>query len=153
MSDNKQYTCFENKAGDNQDNDYVLKKELENAGIPTWENRFFRNEGDVKSSVIGVLNNCTFKRAWVYWIVDIKGGLPLDVAIKLHEQYGTTLRVGGFAGGIDPREMFGGFGVPTYHIDTPQALKALADAIKEVVAKNNEICETLKLKPWKLFKE
>lgn len=134
---------FPNKTGRNDDNDQVLLAELEAAGIPnveedigkplsdTVKDILRKNNGEVVSWVRGVLHGWEFKRAWYYWVA--KGpGVEIAVAEKLQEQFGTSLRVDGYAGGQDPRERFKGLAVGCYHVDTPEALKALADAIKGI---------------------
>lgn len=136
-------TYFPNKAGDHPDTDDVLNAELLAAGISSiWDNydgnpeslktHFRKDSGEVKTSSIGVLHGWTFKRAWYYWTA--KGpGIPLEQAEALHKTHGTVVRVNGDAGCQSPREAFKGLACGSYHIDTPEGLKALADTIKSIV--------------------
>jgi hypothetical protein len=55
----------------------------------------------------------------------------------LNDEYGRQVRANGFAGGMNPWRRFEGLGVGLYHVDTQEGLKALADAIKLVVAFNH----------------
>lgn len=87
--------------------------------------------GEVPSQAFGSLSMWSFERAWYYWIA--KGpGLPVEVAERLHASHGTQVRVDGHCGCPSPREWFKGFGVGHYHVDGPEGLRALADAIRSV---------------------
>lgn len=141
---------FPNRAGlPVEENDKVLEAELTAAGIP-WsmnipdgntkhlQELFLKNSGEVKTHGVGWLLNgrWQFRRLWCYWAAEGEGGLPIEVAEKLHETYGKEVRVAGHCGCPHPREWFRGFGVDHYHVDTPEGLKALADAIKAVYEAN-----------------
>jgi hypothetical protein len=91
------------------------------------------NEGrtEVPNLAFGTFGMWTFERAWYYWVA--KGpGLPVEVAERLHAEHGSVVRVDGHCGCPSPREWFKGFGVPHYHVDTPEGLKALIDALRSV---------------------
>lgn len=104
-------------------------KELADAGISAIV--MGGDNGEVAGNVKGCLAFWDFDRAWYYWCA--KGpGLPPDVADRLHESHGTVCRVAGHCGCPSPREWYKGFAVPDYHVDTPEGLKALADAIRSV---------------------
>lgn len=103
--------------------------ELSAAGIPATI--FNGDNGEVAGDVRGFLGFWSFERRWYYW--SAKGaGLPVEVAERLHETHGTVCRVAGHCGCPHPREWYKGFGVGDYHIDTPDGLEALADAIRSV---------------------
>jgi hypothetical protein len=135
---------FPNKAGDHADTDQILQAELTAAGIPSLADHdgplspalvelLRRNSGEVKTSILGHLHGWRFERAWYYWMAS-GPGIPLDEAEALHSRYGHDLRVGGSAASPSPREQYKGLGCGIYHIDTPEALKALADCIEQIVA-------------------
>lgn len=140
------YTSFPNKAGDHEDTDDILRSELKAAGIQTLQEAegkpqeyladlLREQSGEVKTSVLGALHGWTFKRAWYYWTA--KGpGLDVDTAEALHATHGLVVRVDGHAGAPNPREWFKGLACSCYHVDSAEGLKALADAIKGVVAKS-----------------
>lgn len=141
---------FPNKAGEHEDTDDILTAELKAAGIPTiyevepeYDNpstreMFRKTSGEVKTSVRGTLHNWVFERAWYYWVA--KGpGIDVDTAEKLHATHGQTVRVAGHCGCPSPREWFKGFAVGSYHVDDSEGLKALADVIKSIFEKNQEI--------------
>lgn len=87
--------------------------------------------GEVPTKAMGELSMWGFRRCWYYW--SAKGpGLPVEIAEKLHATHGTQVRVDGHCGCPSPREWFKGFGVGRYHIDTPEGLKALADALLSI---------------------
>lgn len=149
MNTEEKITRFPNKAGDNRDNDDVLRAELKAAGITTIQEHegkppgymaeiIRRTSGEVVTGVMGLMCGWEFKRSWYYWVAS-GPGIPIETAERLNEKYGTHLRVNGFAGGADPREMFGGFGVGSYHIDSHEGLKALADVLKEIKASSDAI--------------
>lgn len=138
---------FPNKAGDHQDTDDILKKELEMAGINVYpedgkEDPFLKgvlrgSSGEVKTSIRGNLHYWSFERAWNYWIA--KGpGIDVDTAEKLHQKFGKEVRVDGHAAAPSPREHFKGLACGHYHIDTQTGLKALADTIKSLVEKSSK---------------
>lgn len=142
---------FPNKAGANDDNDEVLRAELKAAGIPTFQEAsnkppeymteiFLSLSGEVKTSVRGLLYGWEFTRCWYYW--DAKGpGIDVDTAEALHKTHSMVVRVDGHCGSPEPRGAYHGLGVGHYHIDSPDGLLALANAIKSVVAKSTPILE------------
>ena len=91
--------------------------------------------GEVPSCAFGSLSMWKFERAWYYWMAS-GPGLPVEVAEKLHATHGTVCRVDGHCGCPAPRDWFKGFGVGSYHVDSPEGLKALADAIRSVYDAN-----------------
>lgn len=137
---------FPNKSGDHADTDDILRAELAAAGIPTLQEAEGKGQdfladmlrsssGEVKTSIIGCLHGWTFKRAWCYWIA--KGpGIEVDAAERLHADHGRTVRVAGHCCSPSPREWFKGLACDSYHVDDAAGLKALADTIKELVARH-----------------
>lgn len=126
---------FGNLAGKHKDNDSDCERELMDAGIKVFKFESLRNKKDeVVTAVRGELAYWGFSRAWTYWVAE-GPALPLDVATALHEKIGKEVRVEGHAGAPSPLEWSGGFGVSLYHVDSAAGLKALADAIKSVIAK------------------
>lgn len=134
---------FPNKAGDHTDTDDILTAELKAAGIlvlsetesPISEgikNILREQSGEVKTSVRGSLHGWTFERAWYYWIA--KGpGIELSEAQALQAKHSKVVRVAGHCGSPSPLEWFKGLAVGSYHVDSPEGLKALADTIKKIV--------------------
>lgn len=110
--------------------DSALEAELSAAGI-TINNMgmLLRDRGEVRTGVIGTLHGWLFERAWVYWRAQ-GPGLPPAYADPLHKTHGREVRVEGHCGCPSPLERYQGFGVSNYHVDTPEGLKALADALK-----------------------
>jgi len=142
-------TPFPNKAGDHADTDDILIAELHAAGIQTVQeaagmpkdwmaDTFRRMSGEVKSSVFGVLHGWKFNRAWYYWMCE-GPGIDVETAEKLHATHGKDVRVDGHCGCPSPREWFKGLACGSYHVDSAEGLKALADCIKELVRKNAEV--------------
>lgn len=136
---------FPNKAGDHADTDDILRAELKAAGILTYQENagkdpsyladFLRHtSGEVKTSVRGTLHGWSFTRCWYYWNAE-GPGIELAAAEKLHEKHGQVVRVDGNCTCPNPREQYKGLAIGHYHVDTPEGLKALADTIKELVAK------------------
>ena len=124
---------FPNMAG-RKDCDEILRRELEAAGIPALD-RIVPDRGEVPARIFGGLDplGWSFNRAWYYWIA--KGpGIPPSYAAELHRQHGRDVRVDGHCLSPSPLEWCKGFAVGTYHVDTPEGLKALADTIKLVYA-------------------
>jgi len=121
------------------DKDAEISKELEDAGIPICKlPEFMRNrkESEVHTIIVGSLHGWSFDRAWYYWIC--KGpGIEVEVAEKLHAEFGQEVRVAGHCGCPSPREWYKGLACGSYHVDTQRGLKALADTIKEVVNRSN----------------
>lgn len=126
-------TGFPNYAGRSNVDD-ALQAELEAAGIRAERlPEILRpSRGEVKSIVLGALHGWHFSRAWYYWIAQ-GPGLPPQYADPLHATYGTDVRVSGHCGCPSPFEQFKGLAVGLYHIDGPQGLLALADALKACV--------------------
>ncbi len=109
----------------------VAEAELVAAGIQAHILPFTLGRSEVPSCAMGSLAMWSFTRAWYYWVA--KGpGLPVEIAEKLHQSHGQEVRVDGHCGCPSPREWFKGFGVGHYHVDSPEGLKALADAILSV---------------------
>lgn len=111
----------------------VCRAELEAAGIHTYvlPSSLSPRRGEVPTGVIGSLSKWMFERAWYYWRAE-GPGIPPDVANFLHQQHGKDCRVAGHCGCPSPREWYSGFAVGNYHVDTPEALKALADVIRSI---------------------
>ena len=110
----------------------ICKAELEAAGITVTVLAFFPGKhGEVPSNAFGSLSMWGFERAWYYWRAN-GPGLPVEVAERLHAAHGTQVRVDGHCGCPSPREWAKGFGIGSYHVDTPEGLKALADALLSV---------------------
>lgn len=125
---------FPNRAGmPIEDNDKVLRTELELAGIHV---EYFKNlfdNDEVKTGVMGTLYRWNFQRQWTYWAATGNhAGLPPEVADRLYATHGVTVRVDGYGTGEDPRQRLRGLAPAYYHVDTLEGLKALADAIKGV---------------------
>ena len=108
----------------------VADAELRAAGINVSDIRF-PVRGEVPAQTFGLLSMWSFERAWYYWRAN-GPGLPVEVAEQLHATHGKVCRVDGHCGCPAPREWFKGFGVGSYHVDSPEGLKALADAIRSV---------------------
>jgi hypothetical protein len=120
------------------DVDSELIDELTLAGISVNVYEFLRkSSGEVKTAVIGGLHGWSFRRAWSYWIAT-GPGIPIDDAMVLHEKHGKVVRADGHCGSPSPFEMFYGLGCGSYHVDSLIGLKALADTIKQVVARAEE---------------
>lgn len=110
----------------------ICEAELRAAGIEVRKEYFLhRLNGEVPAGVIGELGGWAFHRAWYYWVAQ-GPGLPLSVAEPLHVAHGRTVRVAGHCGCPSPREWFHGFGCGLYHVDGPEGLRALADALRSV---------------------
>jgi len=145
-------THFVSRAGNRPDNDAGVTEELKAAGIPTimdlykgsfdetMMELFKRDSGEVKTYVTGHLYGWKFTRGWRYWIAE-GSGLPMDLAEELHSTHGQFVRVDGHAGAPHPRDWGKGFSIGTYHVDTHEGLKALAETIRKVKKENDRICE------------
>ncbi len=108
-----------------------MVSELSQAGIKSTIMDGDRDRSEVPGFVFGSLSFWSFERAWYYWVA--KGpGLPVEIADKLHETHGKSVRVAGHCMCPSPREWYKGFPVPDYHVDTQEGLNALADAIRSV---------------------
>ena len=91
--------------------------------------------GEVKTSVIGVLHGWEFERAWLYWIA--KGlGIEIEAAQRLQDSHGRVVRASGDCACRGPLFWYKGLACGSYHVDSAEGLKALADTIKELVAKH-----------------
>ncbi len=123
---------FPNLAGDT-DCDLHIVKELERAGIEGIKMPWAR-KAEVASHYIGHLNGWEFTRAWYYWTAKAEGNLLLfKHADPLHGEHGEEVRVDGHCGCPSPREWCKApwrIGVSLYHVDSQEALNALAEAIK-----------------------
>lgn len=145
---------FPNKAGDHADTDRILQAELNKAGIQTLgqlqdqplsdhlKAMFRKGSGEVKTSITGHLHGWSFKRAWYYWTAT-GPGIEVDAAERLHATHGQVVRVDGHGGCPSPRQHFKGLACGSYHVDTPEGLKALADCIKALVAKSEPMIPDL----------
>lgn len=132
-------TGFPNRADSRgttfKDQDEFLAAELEAAGIKPEKYEVFRDQHpEVKTAIRGSLGPWFFTRNWYYW--SAKGpGIPPDIAEELHKEFGQEVRVEGHCGCPSPLEWCKGFAVGSYHIDTSEGLKALADVIKGIMEK------------------
>ena len=123
--------CFPNYAG-LSDKDEEIAAELMKAGIPVSKlPEFMRDKGEVKTIIMGELNLWGFTRAWYYWVAN-GPGIPPDIAMKLHEEFGKEVRVAGHCGCPSPLEWYHGFAVGSYHIDTQEGLCALANVLRSL---------------------
>jgi hypothetical protein len=127
-----------NYAGMN-DKDEEIAKELEIAGIEvTRMSEVWRNHHpEMRTIIIGELGPWTFQRAWYYWVAT-GPGIPPQYADKLHEKFGTQVRVDGHCMCPSPLEWFKGFAVGHYHVDTQEGLNALAETIRSVVKESEK---------------
>jgi hypothetical protein len=108
----------------------ITDAELTAAGINIYQNRF-PPDGEVPSETFGYLSGWTFRRLWYYW--SAKGpGIPPDIAERLHATHGTVVRVEGHCGCPSPLEWRKGFAISSYHVDSPDGLKALADTLRSI---------------------
>lgn len=105
--------------------------EMEAAGIKPFVFGHVMGRSEVPTKAMGQFGMWGFERAWYYWRAN-GPGLPSDVAERLHALHGRSVRVGGHCGCPSPREWFKGFGVGSYHVDSPEGLKALVDALRSV---------------------
>jgi hypothetical protein len=124
--------AFPNYAG-RSDVDELLKKELTDAGIEIVQYDFLKDrDREVKTSIMGQVGPWGFDRAWYYWVA--KGpGIPPEYAKQLYASHGQEARIEGHCG--CPDELYNkGFAIGTYHVDTANGLKALADTIKQVMS-------------------
>ena len=121
---------MENYAG-KENIDSAVAKELEIAGIEV-HNMGFTQDAEVKTCIMGLLHNWSFRRAWYYWMAE-GPGIPPKYANELHEKHGKAVRVDGDCSCPSPEERFKGLSVGHYHIDTQEGLNALANTIKQVI--------------------
>ena len=115
------------------DKDDEIAAELSGAGIEVHRHEMFRDQGEVKTAVMGSLYRWSFRRAWYYWMAE-GPGIPPMYANILHEKFGQEVRVDGNAGCPSPKKCLKGFAVGHYHIDTQAGLNALADIIRRIVS-------------------
>jgi hypothetical protein len=119
-----------NLAG-NKDADKHIKEELYLAGIEAISENA---KGEVPYTIVGKIGNWKFRRAWYYWVASVErdeDGLPLDIAVKLHEtphptdngkKLGDSIRSGGHCGCPSPAE----YGAqPVYNDELDNQLIAL----------------------------
>lgn len=101
------------KLAGNEQADSTILEELYLANIPS--KKVDKNNGEVPYSYIGKIENWTFKRAWYYWVVSVEDGekgLPLNIALELHNKknptndsiLGDVIRSGGHCGCPSPDE-------------------------------------------------
>ena len=113
--------------------DEQCENELKAAGINVLKMDVLRNKDDeVQTCVRGYLGSWKFERAWCYWVAE-GPGIPHELAMRLHKKIGKECRCAGYAGGISPLKWYGKFGVDSYHVDSSEALKALAAIIKQLI--------------------
>ena len=131
---------FPNMAG-RKDCDGILWRELEIAGITPVRLPIVL-QAEVPTRIIGTLEPMRwgFRRAWYYWVAD-GPGIPPAYAAELHRRHGNDVRVDGHCLSPSPLEWCKGFAVGTYHVDTPEGLKALADTIKRVYTEAHAMLE------------
>lgn len=125
-----------NYAGRN-DVDEELRAELTEAGIHVIVvPEIMRGQvaSEIGTIICGSLHGWRFKRAWYYWVCE-GPGIEVEAAEKLHAEFGNDVRVDGHCGCPSPREWFKGLACGSYHVDSQEGLKALADVIKQVVGK------------------
>ena len=122
-----------------EDADRQLAAELKAARIQVVRMPEIMRRRD--SIIRGSAGPWTFERAWYYWIARGAAGLPPDIADRLHEEHGESVRVDGHCGCPSPREWLKGFGPILYHVDTPEGLAALATAIRGVLERNEATVE------------
>ncbi|MGB0972129.1 MAG: hypothetical protein ACPGVG_14395, partial [Mycobacterium sp.] len=111
--------------------DQHCSEELNLAGVPIV--RLDDIPGyEVRSRIQGQLGEFHFRRCWYYW--SVCGPMPLDVARRIHQQAGDTVRTAGYAGGIDP-DVWAEWPCPdrpkethvdSYHVDSQEGLDLLA---------------------------
>jgi len=101
-----------NLAG-NKDADKHIKEELYLAGIEAVSEN---TRGEVPYTIAGRIGHWRFHRAWYYWVASVErkeDGLPLEVAMKLHNTpnpaddkkvLGISIRSGGHCGCPTPDE-------------------------------------------------
>lgn len=133
---------MENRAGKPfQENDIVLRRELEMAGIEVTDMASFRGgkecffeHQEVKTNIAGECCGWVFKRLWYYWAAE-GPGLNYSDAVALWEtsqKENLHIRVNGDCTDPHPFKETKGLGVNTYHIDTLEGLKLFASTLKAV---------------------
>lgn len=109
----------------------TCKAELEAAGIKPHVFGSLYHTREVPSKCVGGLSGWTFERAWYYWTA--KGpGIPPEIAERLHASHGLVVRVDGDCTCPSPLAHAHGFAIGSYHVDTPDGLKALADTLRSI---------------------
>lgn len=129
---------FPNKAGNHADTDDILVAELEAAGIEVFRLEALRDSRttEVATAVRGGLHGWSFERAWYYWVA--KGpGIPIDDALDLDMRHGRVARANGDCGCRGPLFWNHGLATGFYHVDSQEGLNALADKIREIVARSS----------------
>jgi len=128
---------FPNLAG-REDCDVTIAEELRLAGIPSFKST--RSREEVPASIFGGIDplGWGFRRAWRYWVAQ-GPGLPPHIAEELHAKHGKECRVEGHCGAPSPLEWCHGFAVGSYHVDSQEALNALAKTIRSVPDRVGEI--------------
>jgi len=87
---------MKNLAGDLNCDD-VIHRELVEAGVDLVVSE--RSTDEVPATISGRLGDFTFTRAWYYWRVH--GPMPVAVAERLNITHERTIRICGFAGGVN----------------------------------------------------
>jgi hypothetical protein len=113
--------------------DKVIRKELEEAGIPHFKGMGVK-KAEVPSQIYAGYKGWEFNRAWYYWVAKTtnENSLPFEIADELHNKLGLVVRVSGHGGCPAPREWYKHSwesGVDLYHVDTQEGLNALVKAI------------------------
>ena len=117
----------------------VLTAELQAAGINVMTehglNGLFDNGvGELKTEVLGELHGWVFRRNQIRWIGE-GPGINADSASDLYTKYGKSLHAYGDPSPRNPAEVAEGLACGQYHINSPDALNALAGAIRGIVAR------------------
>lgn len=108
----------------------TCRRELLAAGIRPFIWGGHRPKGEVPTRCVGARSGWSFERMWYYWVAT-GPGIPPEIAYRLHASHGQEVRVSGHGGAPDP-SYYKGFAVGSYHVDTPEGLKALADTLKSI---------------------
>lgn len=112
--------------------DEKVQQELAAAGIEAnGPNEWCRQNNEVPAAFFGKLCLWDFRRAWYYWKA-YGPGIPADKAQAFWEHWGTQVRTDGHCGYPSPLELFKGFAVSRYHIDTQEGLTAFAELLKSI---------------------
>lgn len=83
--------------------DDKVKEELLIANVPILKVGV-RNNSEVKTNYIGILNGFVFSRAWTYWVVS--GYMPLEYADCIYEKNADLcIRAGGHCGNVKPDQV------------------------------------------------
>jgi hypothetical protein len=130
-------TPFVNRLSDPSEVNSFLRSELLQAGIGVTDS-IVNLCCHVQTSISGTLGPWSFLREEMYWVAE-GPGMPMQAAMELQADYASTVRVGGVAGGTDPRKYFSGFSIPVYHIDTHEGLLAFANKLKEIMIQAKDL--------------